>query len=253
MKWLFNPAVLRDAEPEAGGGDGEVSDIERLRQEVQLGNQRFNMLEASLRQAAQPVAQQPGPQQPDLTEINKHIWANPARAMENMNAQFQQQLGAAFANDQEALVTVARNSAREIDADLWERYKGEVEERMAQLPVQYHRNPNTWKIAFQNVLGAHYRDLRSDAAEKDRPARTPAIKVKDGPAAPSTRPAPTPADAELDPQALQIGKKMRLLDPEKDMRRGLQLYANQGDPDDPTKPSSWDEVITFDSRKRKAS
>lgn len=252
------PLYEEEGEAAAGGG----SDINALRSQMEQQNQRFQMLEHSIRNAA---SQQPQQQQPatDINELNKQIWANPAAAIDQIAStraaqMIQNAVGQSQANDHETMVEMAKNQARSMDTDVFDRYRSEIEQKVLQLAPQYHRNVNVWKTAMENVAGRHYRELAADAKEKTAPAKGPAFKVSDGPASPSTRPAPVAASQELDEETLRVGRKfVGKNNPEEYMRRGLHLLANQGDPNDSSAPSVWDEVITFDSKspkqKRKAS
>lgn len=217
------------------------SEVERLRREQQVLNQRFDMLQGTIQQQQQ----QPQVQQ-SQADVNKQIWANPAQAIDYMATQRAAQAAQQMMSvDHDTMVEQAKRLARDASPEVWEKYAAEIEMRVAQNPPIYHRNVNLWKEMATRVAGEHWRELARDereAANADKP-KAPAIRTG-GPAAPSPRSAPAiHREEELDPLAKEIAKKMRL--DEGKMRQAIKNYANQGSESDPTVPSSWDEVFTF--------
>lgn len=154
------------------------------------------------------------------------------------------------------MVMIARDKARELfgeeDRPYFDKYLPEIVQRLEQMQPQFHRNVMVWKNTADQVIGAHFREIVADqkaAANEGKPA-APAFRVRgnDGPAAPSTRAAGANSQRveELSPEAKRIANRLDIT--EDQMRQGIKDLENQGDPDDPSKESSWDRVISFNRR-----
>lgn len=225
---------------QATNNTGE-SELDKIRREQQAMNQRLSTLASSMQQ---PPAQQQ--QQMDPADATKQFYSNPIAASDYIATQRAQQVAQQMMSvDHETMVAVAKREAREAAPEVWEKYGSEIEARAAQNPPVYHRNVGMWKNIATMVAGEHYRELARDQREAAEEGKTKAPAVRTGgPAAPSTRPAPSlQREEELSPLAKEVAKKMRLSDSR--MREAIKNYANQGDERDPSVPSSWDAVMTF--------
>ena len=235
---------------ELGLAPKKDAELDAMRKQLEATEQRMKQLEGSLR-GTPPAAPAP----PDVADVNKRIWQNPAQSVAEMvYAGAQQVVGQQMAMDHETMVAVARDKAKEMsgDAELFDKYRTEIEQRVAAQPPAYHRNVNVWVNAAQGVYGSHARELRyeqKDAANEGKP-KAPAIRTTgDGPAPPSPRSASAPRTEPLSDEAREMARRFRMS--EEKFRQGMQAYENQGDPQDPTKPSSWDQVFSFGPEGRK--
>lgn len=239
----------------AAPGQQAESEIERLKREQEAMNQKFNMLASAVQRGAQPP-QQPAPQQVSQADAARQFYADPVAAADYIASQRTQQMAQQMmAVDHDTMVENAKRLAREGNEEVWEKYSGEIETRMAQVNApMYHRNVNAWKNIANQIAGERWRELRAserEAADEGKP-KAPAIRTS-GPAAPSTRRAPAiqTNEIELSDEAKTIAKKLKLAKGEQTadqrMRIAIKNYENQGSENDPTAPSSWDQAFTFDS------
>lgn len=229
--------------------DGE---LERMRAQLAQSDQRFQMLEASVRQAQQPQQQQLSPEE-QRRQANQQAWANPAEFTHNVAAQVANQaVNQALAADHETMVIVARDKAKEqLDDEMrpyFDKYLPEIIQRLNGMQPQFHRNVSVWLNNAQMVIAAHFREIMHDQKEAAQAAsgrqQAPAIRVNDGPAAPSPR-APGASGKrveELPDEAKRIARKLGIS--EDRMREGIKAFENQNEGDS-DKPSSWDPYISF--------
>lgn len=248
-KRLFDEA----GEGEGGGGSaGTERDLELdlLKKQVAGQGQAVGQLQQALREArAQPVQPaRPAGAGPTKEELEKSFWANPLdmtaaiaqRAAQEAAGQAFQAGQAAMAPSIDTLIQAARDKARERDSEIFDRFGAEIDAKVAMVQPQFRTNVNVWINAYNNTVGENIEEVL-----KMRSARTAggeSISIKGGgPAPPSPKPAPVPKSPALSDDEKRIAKKLGLTDDE--YRRGKDRYENQ--------ETSWDQVITFDSSRRR--
>lgn len=184
--------------------------------------------------------------------INQAFWTAPADAAYTLARRAaQEEIGQRNAAQFETLREVARDQARQKDAELFDRFADKIDAHMASLPPDFQINRQYWQAAMERMIGAHFKEIQREQAEAARAGKpaAPALHgLSDGPAAVGARPSPasTPSTSELSPDAHRVMRMLRLN--EEQMKRGIEAFANQGDAMDPTKPSSWDRVMSFDDQ-----
>lgn len=224
--------------PPAAGGDDPIT---RLTRAVETQGETLRKLQAQ----APPPPPVPGPPAPpDKKAIEKQFWENPldmvaAISQHAVQTAIQQhgQVG------QDTLVETAKQQVRALDPDVWDKFYIEIEAKVSEaVQPQFRGSVNVWKNAFNLVKGEHVSDIvKMKTAKLAAPAA-----AGDGPAPPSPKAAPAPREEPLTEDQKSIADKLGLSHDE--YRRGIENYANQ-----PGKiaASSWDQVITFDSAKKR--
>lgn len=242
-------AVLRDGEGVDGGGgtppsipdppaipDNVSSELDRMRQDI-----------AGIRDAVQnrPVLppQPPAPDAgtPDVRSIEKEFWKNPLTVTAAISQHaVAQALQATQGQTHDTLVEVAKQQARNRlssdDADLFDAYKGEIEQVVGTLAPQFQTNVNVWSNATTTVFGRHIADIVKIKAKKNG-APSPS---GDGPAPPSTKGAPAPVKTPLTPEEKQWAKNWDITEDE--YRHGKEILDDQD--------KHFEEVLTFDSKRK---
>jgi hypothetical protein len=230
-------------------------EIDALKAQLQQSDARFRMLAGSIQQQQQPQQQQISPEDARRA-LNQQAWADPATFVQNAaGAIANQAVSAALANDHDTIVGMARDQARnmfdEATRPYFDKYQNEIVQRLNQYAPQFHRNVNVWKNTADQVIGVHFREILADQREQERAGQpqAPAVHISNnGPAAPSTRQAAPSRERveELTPEGKRIASRLDIT--EDQMRQGIKDFNNQGDADDPSVPSSWDRVISFNRR-----
>jgi hypothetical protein len=223
----------------------EDDEMVKLRRQLAESDQRLQMAISSTRQPAQPATP------PSESDVNKQFFAAPARVTAEIAYAAAQQV--AQQNDaasHETLVSVAKSQAREgTDPEAFDKYKAEIEQQAMAFSGNnpaYLKNITLWKNAAEVVFGRHFREAKAAVREAAESTRAPAFRVGDGPAPPSPRGAQAPKPEALPEEAKQIARKLRIT--EDQMRKGIEMYNNQGNENDPSQPSSWDPYFTFDGK-----
>lgn len=215
------------------------------RLELELAEQR-RMTTQLQSQLTRPPAQAA----PNTSDLNRQFFQDPvtsAQAIARQAAQEQmQQFGAGH---METLIETCRMQARQGNEEIFDRYANEIEARVAQAGPQFQANINVWKSAVNMVKGEHMREL-IDAARQAQP-QAPAIHIsrEGGPAAPSVAGQPAAKAEELTAEEKKMAKSLGIDD---DMYRAGKAYNEKQNGDfDPIGASSWDKVVTFDSRQKR--
>ncbi len=208
---------------------------------------------AALTQTVQQLAgsgQQGPPQNADpRTAMNSAFWSNPADAAYALATRAaQEQVGGVLAQSFEGLRDLAREAARKTDPELFDKYADKIDALVQTFPKEVQIQKQYWISAKERVFGAHLNDLRREDAEAARSgtAKAPAFHgSSDGPARAGV-PAASASNAggDLSDDAKFVARRMRISDDT--MKRGIEAFGNQGDPFDPSKPSAWDRVMSFD-------
>lgn len=209
---------------------------------------------ASLTQTVQQLAgggQQGPPQQVDArTAMNQAFWQNPADAAYALaHRAASEQVGAQMAQSFEGLRELARDKGRASNPELFDKFADKIDALVQTMPREAQIQKQYWISATERVIGAHYNDLRreeQEAAREGKP-KAPALHgMSDGPARAGVAAASATGfnGDDLSDDAKFVARRMRLTDAQ--MKQGIEIYGNQGDPYDPTKPSAWDKVMSFD-------
>lgn len=208
---------------------------------------------ANLTQTVQQLTGAQPPQQAPVdprTAMNQAFWQNPADAAYALaHRAASEQVGAQMAQSFEGLRELARDKARATNPELFDRFADKIDQLVQAMPREVQIQKQYWISATERVIGAHYNDLRreeQEAAREGKP-KAPALHgMSDGPAragVPAASAVGGGAD-DLSDEAKIVARRMRLSTEQ--MKRGIEIYQNQGDPYDPSKPSAWDKVMSFD-------
>lgn len=222
--------------------------VARLEQELQEQRRLTNNLSTVL---SRNVPQQNNGQNPSREDMQRQFYADPINSTQAIAAQAAREAVQQYgAGHMETLVATAREQARSSDPELFDRYIAEIEGNVALAGPQFAANTNVWKSAFNMAKGQHMNEIR-DAARQQNP-QAPAIHVsrEGGPGVPNVPQGPAPRVAELNEDQKRTAKKLGITE---DMyRQGIEYNDKQTDLDfNPLGPSSWDKVITFDSREKR--
>ena len=223
-------------------------------QRNQMEDQELNALRnnvASLTNTVQQLTSQQAPPQPvdPRTAMNQAFWQNPADASYALATRAAaEQVGAQMAQSFEGLRELARDKARATNPDLFDRFSEKIDGLVQTMPREAQIQKQYWISATERVIGAHYNDLRreeQEAAREGKPKAPAFHGSSDGPARAGVPAAAATGSggAELSDDAKMIARRMRLS--EDQMRKGIEIFASQGDPFDPSKPSSWDKAMSF--------
>jgi hypothetical protein len=199
------------------------------------------------RAAPAPGSPQPqAPPKPDAKTMEAEFWKNPL----GMTQAIAQAAVAQAANQpqagQDTLVDVARKAARERDPKIFDLLRVEIEAKVGNMPPQYHQSSSVWNNAFNMAVGENMEKVIAERSKGAAPPPAPG-GTPSGPSLPSPRAPHAPPEEKLTDDELAFIKKFNI-SPE-GFRRGKKAYDEQDG--DPTKPSSWDSVITFDSEQAK--
>lgn len=251
----FMRGPLRDPEPAPAGGapDGGIpglppppegdDPVTKLTRVVEQQQQDLQALRRQMPPAPPSVAPQV-PQTPDKKAIEKQFWENP---LDMVAAISQHAVQSAIAQHgqvgQDTLVETAKQQVRNLDPEVWDKFYIEIEAKVSEaVQPQYRGSVNVWRNAFNLVKGEHVTEIvKMKSAKPAAPSAS-----GDGPAPPSPKAAPAPKEDPLTPEQKDIARRFGLTD--EDYRRGQANYGNQPGK---TLPSSWDQVITFDSEAKK--
>lgn len=220
---------------------GMPPDIAAARLEAQLANvtSQLEGLRGQVSQASQPRPAQPAPL--DKKDLEKAFWNDPLGMTSSIaNAAAAQAAGFVQNQNIETMREVAKDKVRALDPETFDRYAGEIDAKVRLVHPAQQSNIQVWHSAFSMVKGEHVDEIIAAKAAK-APAQTTA-KTGDGPASPSTKAAPAPKTEPLTDEEKTFVKKFKIS--EEGFRRGASRYASQSEEG----PSSWDDVITFDSR-----
>ena len=219
-----------------------------MSQDNELDALRNNV--AALTQTVQQLTSGP-PQPPDpQAAMNQAFWTQPANSAYALATRAaQEQIGAHMAQSFEGLRELARDKARSTNPELFDRFADKIDALVQTFPKEVQIQKQYWISATERVLGAHIQELRREDAEAGREgkAKAPAFHgSSDGPARAGVPAAGASGSGggELSDDAKFIARRMRLS--EDQMKRGIVSFGDQGDPFDPSKPSSWDRVMSFD-------
>lgn len=251
---MLTESLFEEAGPDgSAGGGGTERDLELdlLKQQVAGQGQAVVQLQQVLRQAraqSQPQAR-PAGMAPTKEDLEKSFWQNPL----DMTAAIAQRAAAeasqaafhagqaSIAPAMDTMIQTARDQARARDPEIFDKFQLEIDAKVAMVHPQYRTNVNVWVNAYNNTIGENMEEvlrMRQGRVE----GGPPPIKGAAGPSVPSTRQAPSPKQTSLSDDEKRMAKKLGLTDDE--YRRGRVRYENQD--------TSWDEVITFDSSRRRA-
>ena len=120
------------------------------------------------------------------------------------------------------------------DSELFETYRGEVEQIVQSLPPQFQSNVNVWSNAITNVFGRHVSDIVKIRVKK---GGAPSASG-DGPSTPSLRGQPAPVKTLLTADEKDWARKWDISDDE--YRHGKEILEDQD--------KHFGEVLTFDSK-----
>jgi hypothetical protein len=196
---------------------------------------------------------QPQNNQPSREDMNRQFFQDPITSTQAIAQQAVREVTQQFGESHmDTLIALARDRVRAQDPELFDRYLPEIEGRVALAGPQFRTNINVWESAFNMVKGAHLNELR-DQVRQQQP-QAPAIHVsrEGGPAQPNVPQGPAPREVALSDEEKKMAKKLGITE---DMyRTGKQQNDNQTDLEfAPLGPSSWDKVITFDSKEKRRS
>lgn len=236
----------------AGQCEGCAPASRRTMEDNELSSLQRNV--ANLTQTVQQLAgggQQGPPAQVDpRTAMNQAFWQNPADAAYALaHRAASEQVGAQMAQSFEGLRELARDKARATNPELFDRFADKIDTLVQNMPKEVQIQKQYWISATERVIGAHYNDLRreeQEAAREGKP-KAPALHgMSDGPARAGVPAASATGGSgdDLSDDAKFVARRMRLSNEQ--MKRGIEIYGNQGDPYDPSKPSAWDKVMSFD-------
>jgi hypothetical protein len=235
MNKRFLMGVLRDPEPEQGGG-GELPPVP---QDPPQDTERQQMLDrlAKLERAAEqrpvPVQpQQPAAPQNDAAAQKKAMeaeyWKDPLAFLQKYGQYVTQQTLNSVAP---MLEGNARDQVRKSDPELFDALQAEIEANMQGLDPQLRANATIWMKAFEMARGQNIDKVLAIKGKKES-------NVQDGPITPSHRTPPAPRRTALSEDQQLFIKKFKLN--EDQYRQGLEFHNNQ--------EAMWDKVITFDSQ-----
>ena len=193
----------------------------------------------------QPAA----PAQPDAKALEAEFWKNPLGMTQAIAARAVAEASAAVTPATDTLVNVAKEQARSRDPRIFDLLRAEIEAKVQGMPPQFHQSAAVWNNAFNMAVGENLDRVTAARATPPAAPAAAAAAPAGGPAMPSSRqPAPPPEEKLTDDEKEFIGKFGLSAE---SYRRGKQRYEAQGT-GKPNTPSSWDEVITFDSDQAKA-
>lgn len=213
-------------------------DIERMSQELQESKAEVERMRNALR-AAPATTQAPPQNLPTKQDLETAFFKDPLGFSAAIATH-----AASNNPSMDTLIEVARREARGEgeDAEIFDKYYTEIEQQVASLAPQFRTNVHVWRNAFRIVAGAHMRDILNER----RGSVAPAIRIKDGPAAPNTREASAPSPIKLTPEQENMARQLHLTPDE--YRHGMEVLEKQASKG----PSPWDEVITIDNVRRGA-
>ncbi len=246
-KWYMGP--LRDEEPGSGGGNGGSDGlppdptpdpaIAAMQNQIQQLNSTVQRLTQQPPPPPPHHVNQPPTQPAGKEEIEKVFWKDPLNtsaaiaqrvAMETMQ-NYQSQNYDTMVESAKALA-MADPKMKEV----YDRFPVEVEAKVANLSPQFRTNSTVWKNAIIMVRGEKMEELMKARTSSPKPGQG------DGPAPPSSRPAPpNPAASKLSDDEKLWAKRLGLTDEQ--YASGKEKYANQEE--------RWADVVTFDSMERR--
>lgn len=242
---------LRD-ENEGPEGSGETKQLQAQLQEKDKENETLKNL---LRQGA---GNQPPPVQPSQTQnqqqpppidkkaLETAFWKDPLTLTSTIAQIAAKQVGdAVYASTYDNNRDLARSKAREMNKEFFDKYVTAIEEKMTFVQPQFHTNPNMWINAMNLVKGERFDELMTEGEKKLAEGTNRAPAYHKGPSEPSSKQAKPAPKAPLNDQEREFIRKFDLTEDE--YRRGKENFENQSEKG----VSSWDEVVTFDSSKRK--
>jgi hypothetical protein len=217
-------------------------DINRLVQTVEAQGATLNKLVERIGQPAPPAAP-PAPARPTTPDLEAEFWKNPVSVAETIARKAVNDAAAMPNPSFDTLVTVARNEARNRDPKIFDLLLPEITIKVEGMPPQFRQSSSVWNNAFNMAVGENMDKVIAERTRAAAPAPAPS---GGGPAAPSPRAASAPPVPKLTDEERTFCGRFGLS--EDGYRRGKSRYEGQGS-GAPDKPSSWDEVITFDSDK----
>lgn len=219
--------------------------LTKLEQDLAEQKRVTQSLQASLNRQQTPP---PQPGTVSIEDLNKQFFKDPVTTAV---AIAQQAAAEAVARSGEVnfdtLVGVARDKARAKNPELFDKYADEIAQTVnTTVDRQFHTNSTVWENAAHIAYGKHMNEIR-DLARQTQPQAS-AIRVSEGgPVAPGGHQpeAPKGAASKLSDEELTMAKRLNV-DPEL-YAKGKADYDNQPDKG----KSSWDTVVTFDSRDKR--
>lgn len=244
--------------PPAGGGLPPVKaepdpELARMRSELTKLTGQLSRMQPAL--PAQPTAQPAT--QPDKKELNRRFFEDPIASTAQVAAMVTQNITANLgAASYDTMVEVAKREAIKGKEKLWEKYGPETEALVLasteQAPLS-RQNIHVWRNGLNQVLGIHADEIAAAArAEANQPPadgepnRSAAVHISsDGGPAGTSRNAPAPKAEKLSDDEMRVVRGLKIT-PEAYLA-GKHAIDNQSEKG----PSSWDKLITFDSKEKR--
>lgn len=249
MRWEMVRRLFEEAGDEDGGAGvlpepaaqpDDKDDIQKLRADLAKQQSNVDQMQRWLlqqtRQAARPIQPVAGAADPKA-QINDQFWSDPAGTaaaiaanIQNNTAMQQLQLQAP------ALISIARNEARNSNPKLFDKYAGEIQAKVATMNLPLQIQPDTWLQALRLTLGEHLEDIQKESSTVPRGGDGPlGVSPKQAAAAPKGH--------GLSDSELNFASKFGLTPEEYKSGKDMLDSDSQG----------WENVLTFSSAdKRRA-
>lgn len=238
-----------NTQPNGGLPEGTPPPVDPKMARVEADLAETRRMVESLRQNQQRPGPQAQPQAPDMDELNKRFYKEPVTTAAAIAAQAANEaIQRHGLNGQDTLISVAKDQARKKDPDLWDKYVDEIVTIVnSTVDPQYRQNVGVWEFARDKAFGAHYAEIREEGI-KAQTNRAPNVRVGEGgPSQPNGHQPSAPKGAvdKLSPDEREMAKMLDIT-PEA-YASGKEHIENQSRKG----PSSWDKVVTFNSRERR--
>lgn len=230
--------ILREGEPEGGGGAEELpSPPEKPKEEPwkRLYEEQRNRME-EMQRSIMAMQEQPRPEQsqPKLSqeELRDMFWNDPVKYADALAQRRAYEIAQhSMQPHMETLVDYAKKQAREANPELFDKYATDIEKKVKDhTEPQWHTNVHVWRNAASVVFGEKMKEIMDEKQQRS-------------PDGPSLKSAGTKSPGEgksvkLSQEEREVAKRMGLT--EKQYARGKEAYDDQS--------KAWDNIITFSTR-----